>query len=163
MDLKTKPSRFCGNAMGLRQSSVLVAAVLVFVIHSGTLGWSQVAAPAPSTTGSSDAAVSHAAQARAQAQADALEQWQGLPVRRISFAGVPASRLDPLPGHLAQAEGAPLNPDDLRKSLRQLFATGLYETIDAAATRLGDGVALTFQGTARTFIGTVSVDGAKGG
>jgi len=163
MDLKTKPSRFCGNAIGLRQSSVLVAAVLVFVIHSGTLGWSQAAAPAPAASGSSDAAVSHAAQARAEAQADALEQWQGLPVRRISFAGVAASRLDPLPGHLAQVEGAPLNPDDLRKSLRQLFATGLYETIDAAAARLGDGVALTFQGTPRTFIGTVSVDGAKGG
>ena len=161
MDLKTKPSRFCGNAIGLRQSRVLVAAVLVFVIHSGTLGWSQ-AAPAPSAAGSSASVVPQAAQARAEAQADALEQWQGLPVRRISFAGVPASRLDPLPSHLAQAEGAPLNPDDLRKSLRQLFATGLYETIDAAAARLGDGVALTFEGTSRTFIGTVSVDGAKG-
>jgi len=86
----------------------------------------------------------------------------GLTVRRISFEGVPASRLDPLPGQLAQVEGAPLNAEDMRKSLRQLYATGLYETINVAAERLDDGIALIFQGTPRTFIGTVSVDGAKG-
>ncbi|MDR3774712.1 MAG: POTRA domain-containing protein [Terracidiphilus sp.] len=83
-------------------------------------------------------------------------------MRRISFAGVDPSRLEPLPGHLAQALDTPLNADDLRKSLRQIFATGLYETIDAAASPLDDGVALLFEGTPRTFIGTVSVEGAKG-
>jgi len=85
-----------------------------------------------------------------------------LPVRRISFEGVAESRLAPLPGHLAQAEGAPLSPEDVKKSLRQLFATGLFETIQAEGERRQDGVALVFQGKPRTFIGTVSVDGAKG-
>ena len=68
----------------------------------------------------------------------------------------------PLAGHLAQAEGAPLTAENLKGSLRQLYATGLYDTIEVRGTRQGDGVALVFRGTPRTFIGTVGVDGATG-
>jgi len=46
--------------------------------------------------------------------------------------------------------------------LRQLYATGLYDTIEARGSRLADGVALVFAGTPRTFIATVGVDGATG-
>src|SRR5208282_4352723 len=93
---------------------------------------------------------------------NSLAQWNGLPVRSISFEGVAVSRLAPLPGHLAQAEGKPLSPENLKKSLRQLFATGLFETIQVEGSHQQDGVALVFRGTPRIFIGTVSVDGAKG-
>jgi outer membrane protein assembly complex protein YaeT len=93
---------------------------------------------------------------------DALGQWQGQIVRRISFQGVEPARLDPLPTQLAQTVGAPLTADNVRRSLRQLFQTGLYETIDAAASPLDGGVALLFEGTPRSFIGTVTVDGARG-
>jgi outer membrane protein assembly complex protein YaeT len=86
-----------------------------------------------------------------------------MPVRRITFEGVSRERLAPLPDHLPQAEGAPLDEDAIRRSLRQLFATGLYDSIQADATSLDDGVAITFRGVARAFIGTVTVDGAKGG
>jgi len=89
-------------------------------------------------------------------------QWEGLPVRSIAFAGVPADQLQPLAGHLPQAEGAPLTEENLKNSLRQLYATGLYDTIEARGTRMSDGVALVFAGTPRTFIGSVSVDGAAG-
>jgi len=83
-------------------------------------------------------------------------------VRSIAFEGVPADRLQPLAGHLPQAEGAPLTEENLKRSLRQLYATGLYDTIEVRGTRLGDGVALVFAGAPRTFIGTVGVDGATG-
>jgi len=83
-------------------------------------------------------------------------------VRRISFEGVSAVRLIPLPGQLAQAEGTPLNREELKRSLRQLFATGLYENVQVEGERGQDGVELVFRGEPRTFIGTVSVDGAKG-
>jgi outer membrane protein assembly complex protein YaeT len=96
------------------------------------------------------------------AASGSLAQWEGLPVRRITFAGVSSDRLSHLSGHLAQAEGAPLSPDALKKSLHQLFSTGLFETLAAEGTREGDGVAIVFRGTARTFIGRVSVEGAKG-
>jgi outer membrane protein assembly factor BamA len=94
-----------------------------------TSGWGQ------QPDNSSHAADRAAAAARAAAselapslpEADSLARWSGLPVRGISFEGVAASRLAPLPGHLAQAEGAPLDPENMKKSLRQLYATGLYE------------------------------------
>ncbi len=93
---------------------------------------------------------------------DEWAQWEGLPVSRIEFEGVNPSRLAPLAGHLAQAEGAPLVREDVRKSLRQLFATGLYETIGVEARADGAGLDLVFAGKPRTFIGTVRVEGAKG-
>ncbi len=83
-------------------------------------------------------------------------------MRSESFEGVNQDRLKPLPGNLPQAVGEPLDRQKLAQSLHQLFATGLFETIEVEATRQDDGVALLFKGTPRTFIGNVSVDGAKG-
>ena len=125
-------------------------------------GWSQNQA-APRTAGSPQAAGAQAALPAAAAGINSLDQWEGLPVRRISFEGVEADRLAPLKGSLAQAAEKPLRREDLQRSLRQLFATGLFETIAVEGARDGDGVALVFSGAPRTFIGTVSVDGAKGG
>ena len=88
--------------------------------------------------------------------------WEGLPVRRISFEGVSAARLGPVAGHLAQNVGEPLIDENLKRSLRQLFATGLYDTVEVKGMREADGVALVFLGTPRTFIGTIGVDGATG-
>ena len=93
---------------------------------------------------------------------DSLQAWEGLIVQRISFEGVPADRLAPLPGHLAQAEGAPLAAENLERSLRQLYATGLYDTLEVEGSRQEDEVSLIFLGDPRTFVGTVSVDGATG-
>ena len=93
---------------------------------------------------------------------DTILQWEGSPVLHISFEGVTAERLNPLPGHLAQVEGAPLTAENLKRSLRQLFETGLYDTVEVEGSRQADGVSLVFVGTPRTFIGTVSVDGASG-
>ncbi len=139
-------------------------AALVFSLAAGIHGWSQ--STPQDSTGSAPAqhivSPTQTTQSSAAPERDALAQWQGVPVRRISFEGVDAARLEPLPSHLAQTLGTPLSPDNLRRSLRQLFATGLYETIDAAALPLNDGVAILFEGTPRTFIGSVTVEGAKG-
>jgi outer membrane protein assembly complex protein YaeT len=95
-------------------------------------------------------------------QPSPFARWEGLPVRRISFEGVSPDRLVPLPANLPLAAGAPMHEDDVRASLRKLFATGLYDSIQADASPHDDGVAITFRGTPRTFIGTLTVDGAKG-
>ena len=160
MILTKRPSRFLGSWIDLPRSGVLIAAV--FILLAAIPGRGQSADSAGPDTSISASAEPAGTPATAEPQAGALDQWRGLPVKSISFEGVPASRLDPIPGHLAQAEGAPLDPDETRESLRQLFATGLYETIDVAGSRLDDGVALVFQGTPRDFIGAVSVDGATG-
>ncbi len=155
MGLKVRPAGQCGSRSGY---GIFLAGLLAFGIGGGIHGWSQ---SGPSGDAVSFVDASEAADPAAEAPSDSLAQWEGLPVRRISFDGVSLDRLVPLPGHLAQAIGAPLNREDLKKSLRQLFSTGLFETIAVEGERTGDGVALVFRGTPRTFIGAVSVDGAK--
>jgi outer membrane protein assembly complex protein YaeT len=151
MVLKAKPGCECGKRSWY---GILLACLLVLGIPCGAGGWSQsLASDADSSGAVGDQA--------AQMPLDPLAQWEGLPVRRIFFAGVSAERLVPLPGHLDQAEGAPLSREALKKSLRQLYSTGLFETIAVEGVREQDGVALVFRGTPRIFIGTVSVDGAR--
>lgn len=93
---------------------------------------------------------------------DAGVALEGLTVESIRYEGVTADCLNPLPDKLDQAVGAPLTAENIKRSLRQLYATGLYDTIEAEASREAGGVALVFAGRPRTFIGTVSVDGAVG-
>ena len=93
---------------------------------------------------------------------DAMDRWSGQIVRSIAFEGVPESRLNPLPQHLAQMAGQPLDEDKVAQDLRQLYATGLYDTLEAVGRREKDGVDLLFKGRPSEFIGRVTVDGAKG-
>ena len=146
MVLRRKPAGKCGNR-GVVLGGLMFACVLVFVLAFAS--------------GPGIACRAQTAEV-SQPAVGSLFQWRGLQVRGISFAGVTAERLAPLPGHLAQEEGKPLSPEDVTESLRQLFFTGLYETILVEASRSPDGVDLVFRGTPRTFIGTVGVYGAKG-
>lgn len=144
-------------------ASIFLVAGLIVGIGSRS-AWCQNLAPAPAepapAAGNAQSATSSTSNP-VQVPSSVLA-WEGLPVRSIAFEGVPADLLQPLAGHLAQAEGAPLTAENLKRSLRQLYATGLYETIEARGTHLADGVALVFAGTSRTFIGIVGVDGATG-
>ena len=147
----------------LRQSGLLLLLGLLALAleteASGPRAWAQASEPALNDGAASQPQSEHAL---AAAESDAMSQWRGRIVKSISFEGVSAARLEPLPGHLAQREGAPLNPENLHESLRQVFATGLFETVEVRASAEADGVALVFAGTPRAFIGAVSVDGATG-
>ncbi len=90
-----------------------------------------------------------------------LLDWAGLQVVSISFDGVSADLLKPLPSQLAQQPGAPLDPEKIRESLRSLYATGLYQTIEVAGVRAGDSVTIVFTGLPRLFVGRVNVEGVK--
>ncbi len=155
MVLRRKPATKCGNC-GVVPCGVLLACVLVFAPiagpGAGVAGWAQTPSPSP---------------AFPEPGTDSLLQWEGLPVKNISFEGVSADRLAPLPDHLAQAQGKPLSAENLRQSLRQLYSTGLYETVHVEGSKVEESageisVALIFLGTPRIFIGSVYVDGAKG-
>jgi outer membrane protein insertion porin family len=93
---------------------------------------------------------------------DAILPFAGLTVTRISFTGIPQDRVKAIAAHLAQSENQPLNPDDIRRSLRQLYRSGLYDDMAVEASRVPEGVEVTFSGTPRAFIGSVSVWGAIG-
>ncbi len=136
-------------------SGIFLACLVALGVLGGVGGRSQSPTSSEGSSGAASDPVS-------PGPSDPLVQWVGLPVRRISFEGVSPERLVPQSGHLAQAVDEPLNREMLEKSMRQLFSTGLFETIAAEGVRDGDGVDLIFRGTPRTFIGTVAVDGAKG-
>jgi outer membrane protein assembly factor BamA len=90
-----------------------------------------------------------------------LADWAGLQVVSITFDGVNADLLRPLPSQLAQQPGALLDPEKIRQSLRTLYATGLYQTIEVAGVRAGDSVTIVFTGVPRLFVGRVNVEGVK--
>jgi outer membrane protein assembly complex protein YaeT len=153
-NLREKPARKSGHC-GLSVTSLLRACIFVSLLCIQAAAGAQATqplpdSPAPSTTS-------------AASDEPATTQWQGLTVRKISFEGVSPERLNPLPEQLAQQTHKPLNADDLRESLRQLYASGLFETIEVAGVRDQEVVDLIFRGVPRNFIGVVWVDGAKGG
>jgi outer membrane protein insertion porin family len=90
-----------------------------------------------------------------------LLDWAGLQVVSVTFEGVSEALLTPLPGQLAQQAGVPLDPGKVRDSLRRLYATGLYQTIEVAGVRAGDNVSIIFSGTPRLFVGRVNVNGVN--
>jgi outer membrane protein insertion porin family len=90
-----------------------------------------------------------------------LLDWAGLQVVSITFDGVPDDLLKPLPAQLAQQAGEPLDPSKVRDSLRSLYATGLYQTIEVAGVRAGNDVSIIFSGAPRLFVGRVNVSGVK--
>jgi outer membrane protein assembly complex protein YaeT len=164
MVLKMRPVRHGGNRCGF---GIRLACAAAMAIVGGIEARSQ-AAPSPNPASlEAPAAAAGASDSRqdtasAEVGQDLVAQWEGRPVRSISFIGVPASRLAPLPDHLAQAAGTPLRRENLKKSMRQLYATGLYETVEVEGTLEAGGVALVFRGQPSAFIGMVSVEGAKG-
>lgn len=95
------------------------------------------------------------------AATDSLRAWTGLDVVAVQFRGVDRARLEPLPGELALQPGHPLRSEDVRESLRRLYATGLYEQIAVEGERTGNQVTIRFDGTPQMFLGRVTVEGIK--
>jgi outer membrane protein assembly factor BamA len=90
-----------------------------------------------------------------------LLDWAGLQVVSITFDGVREDLLKLLPSQLAQRAGEPLDPGKVRDSLRSLYATGLYQTVEVDGVRAGDHVSIIFSGVPRLFVGRVNVEGVK--
>jgi outer membrane protein assembly complex protein YaeT len=186
MVFETKPAERCGAPSGLRRqvargvranridgamddpagkqrrfpsARFWFAALFCFATTSYS---SRGQAPAADSGKSEPTAAHPLAAADPDVENDPVLVLEGLRVESISFKGVAAERLAPIPDHLAQVVGSPLTADNLKRSLRQLYASGLYDTVEVEGSRQGDGIALVFLGNPRTFIGTVSVDGAAG-
>ena len=90
-----------------------------------------------------------------------LWQWKGLRVEKIEFEGVTFDTTDTLPSELAQKIGEPLDPEKVRQSTRRLFASGRYRDIVVRGVREGAGVTLIFAGSARHYVGRVTIVGVK--
>ena len=90
-----------------------------------------------------------------------LAAWRGLRVSNIEFDGVRFGPKDTLPASLPQQVGQPLDPAKVTASIRRLFATGRYRDIEVEGERESDGVTLIFSGTARYFVGKVTIEGVR--
>ncbi len=172
--MRTKPATEldCGHRQGTRRLDALPAALCRprrrTLQPLLCLAWTLAATAAcrgqqsPAPTPSAAVAAPSPAPQSPDPDANGSRSLEGLPVTNISFSGVPYARLAPIAAHLPVAVGRPLAAEDLRSSLRRLYATGLFDSIEAQGERTPEGVALTFTGHPRTFIGVVSAYGATG-
>ncbi|MFZ0814616.1 MAG: POTRA domain-containing protein [Candidatus Sulfotelmatobacter sp.] len=87
-----------------------------------------------------------------------MAAYVGRTVKSIELPDVPDSArlLEMLP----QKSGQPLDRDQVRDSIRILFATRRFSDIQAEATPSGDEVVLTFTTSLNFFVGAVDVEGA---
>lgn len=153
---------FFSRILGHRcRTALFSAAAFSFALGASTSAHAQAAgkpktpppptpvnpAPPPSTT--------------PESATNSLRAWEGLNVQAVDFVGVDRIRLEPLPAELPVQAGKPLNADDVRQSLRRLYATGLYRGIEVEGTRNGNQVTIIFKGTATLFLGRITVEGLK--
>jgi outer membrane protein insertion porin family len=84
--------------------------------------------------------------------------YAGRTVQSIELPAVPDS--EHLLQMLPQKAGEPLDRDQVRESIRVLFATGRFADIQAEVTPWGSGVRLTFTTSLNFFVGAIDVEGA---
>ena len=90
-----------------------------------------------------------------------LSKYAGRTVTSVSFMGVDPSMLEPLPSRLPLQKGEKLDTQKVRESLRTLYATGLYQSIEVLAVPGPDGIGVLFSGAKKYFVGRVTIDGVN--
>ena len=118
------------------------------------------AASAGSSASASSQTSQEAQTAQPSSALDAMSASAGRIVRTIELPGVPDR--DHLLQMIPQKSGQPLDRDQIRESIRVLFATGRFADIQAEVTPSGSDVRLTFTTSPNFFVGAVDVEGAPG-
>ena len=88
-----------------------------------------------------------------------LRGWYGLRVSKIVFEGVRADDLTILQGKLALQPGDKLTAENLKTSMHQLYATGLYRDILAEGIQSLGQVRVVFRGVPQLFLRRLYVEG----
>jgi outer membrane protein insertion porin family len=105
--------------------------------------------PPPSTSASST-----------PAQSSPLAKYEGQTVADIEFRGVTSADTATMRSLIVQKTGEPLDAEKLRASIKTLYATGRFATLNVEADRNAGGeLTLVFDVTENFFNGVVSVDG----
>ena len=82
-------------------------------------------------------------------------------MEKVEYQGVTFDARDPLLAELPQQADQPLDPAKVTASLRRLFSSGRYRDIRVDGERQGNSVTLIYMGTARYFVGRVTIEGVK--
>jgi outer membrane protein insertion porin family len=88
-----------------------------------------------------------------------MAAYAGRTVESVDLPGVPDR--DHWLQMLPQKSGQPLDRDQVRESIRVLFATGRFADIQAEVTPSGPDVRLTFTTSLNFFVGAVDVEGTS--
>ncbi len=131
-------------------------ASFVMVIIASLDPTARAGSSAPAPAGSSEKPQTTQSSSALATMAD----YAGRSVQSIELPGVPDP--DHLIKILPQKAGQPLDRDQVRESIRALFATGRFADIQAEATPSGQGVVLTFATSLNFFVGAIDVEGAPG-
>ncbi|MGA2102294.1 MAG: POTRA domain-containing protein, partial [Candidatus Sulfotelmatobacter sp.] len=87
-------------------------------------------------------------------------EYEGKTVRSIDIPGVREQDRNHLLQLLPQKVETPLDRDQVRDSIRVLYATGRFGDIQAEVAPSGEGVTLSFVTSPNFFVGAVDVEGA---
>ena len=87
-----------------------------------------------------------------------MSAYQGRTVKSVNLPGVGSP--DHFLSLLPQKPGQPLDRDQVRESIRILFATGRFADVQAEVTPSGPDVLLSFATSPNFFLGGVDVEGA---
>jgi len=89
-----------------------------------------------------------------------ISAYEGKIVKAILLPSVPQADREHMLGLIPQKAGVPLDRNQVRDSMRVLYATGRFADIQAEAAPSGEEVWLTFSTSENFFIGAVDVEGA---
>ena len=92
--------------------------------------------------------------------ASAIAQYEGKVVQSIQLPQVQERDREHLVQLLSQKVGQPLTRDQVRESIRTLYATGRFADIQAEVAASEGGVVLTFTTSINFFVGSIDVEGA---
>jgi outer membrane protein insertion porin family len=151
------PSRFIECVQRAQGHYLLrrYAALLILIMAClGPAAGAQSAAAAPSSQ------ESQAAPSGLPSGLGSMSAYVGRTVQSVELPGVSDS--ERLRDMLPQKSGQPLDRDQVRESIRILFATGRFSDIQAEVTPSGEAVVLTFTTSLNFFVGAVDVEGAPG-
>ena len=95
-----------------------------------------------------------------QDSAQAGSEYEGKTVVAIELPRVAEREREHLLSLLPMKEGAALERDQVRSSIRILYGTGRFGDIQAEVTPSGSGVVLSFVTSPNYFVGAIDVDGA---
>ncbi len=91
----------------------------------------------------------------------ALSRYEGRVVRQVDFRGLAATDTSMLRRLVPIRENEPLTREELQQSLRTLYATGLFASLEAEADTVPGGIALTYVVKENYFNGQIRVQGLK--
>jgi outer membrane protein insertion porin family len=101
-----------------------------------------------------------AAQTSGNSSLSGISAYEGKVVEAIEIPQAPQRDREHLLQMLPLKAGDKLGRDQVRESIRVLYATGRFADIQAEVTPAGDGVVLTFVTSLNFFVGAIDVEGA---